>query len=177
MKGFDWNGNGYRDVSDSYFDYEIMNDKGHVSSGKPQRSNSKLNKKDEEYTHFLPPGKREKILFNKSVILLAFCIGGLVIPLSFDMGELGIAFCLIAFPLIGVEIFNTDKFVAFDKKDLVNIEKTEDSYKMVCPMCGSSQTYQVKDINLFERIIKASNVKMACLKCHYKWSFDEKDDD
>lgn len=26
--GFDWNGNGHRDVGDSYMDYEIMNDKG-----------------------------------------------------------------------------------------------------------------------------------------------------
>lgn len=25
MNGFDWNGNGYRDVGDSYIDYEIMN--------------------------------------------------------------------------------------------------------------------------------------------------------
>lgn len=26
--GFDWNGNGHRDVGDSYMDYKIMTDKG-----------------------------------------------------------------------------------------------------------------------------------------------------
>ncbi len=35
--GFDWNGNGHRDVGDSYMDYEIMNEKsgggGHGSGG------------------------------------------------------------------------------------------------------------------------------------------------
>ena len=25
MDGFDWNGNGHRDIGDSYIDYEIMN--------------------------------------------------------------------------------------------------------------------------------------------------------
>jgi len=33
MNGFDWNGNGYRDVGDSYIDYEIMNDSNGSNDG------------------------------------------------------------------------------------------------------------------------------------------------
>ena len=33
MNGFDWNGNGYRDVGDSYIDYEIMNSSGGSGGG------------------------------------------------------------------------------------------------------------------------------------------------
>ena len=28
MNGFDWNGNGHRDIGDSYIDYEISNNSG-----------------------------------------------------------------------------------------------------------------------------------------------------
>lgn len=28
MNGFDWNGNGYRDMGDSYIDYELSNGSG-----------------------------------------------------------------------------------------------------------------------------------------------------
>ena len=33
MNGFDWNGNGYHDVGDSYMDYQIMNEHSSGGSG------------------------------------------------------------------------------------------------------------------------------------------------
>ena len=33
MNGFDWNGNGYRDIGDSYIDYEITNSSGGSGGG------------------------------------------------------------------------------------------------------------------------------------------------
>ena len=85
--GFDWNGNGKHDTFDNYMDIK--------AAGESKTATGSQKKSSGDIVIYDSTKDSDGVAIFKALLVCAFCLGGIFLPVSADAGPLGMAMCML----------------------------------------------------------------------------------
>ena len=104
--GFDWNGNGTKDSFDHYMDMKAA---GSGGGGRSQGEASARKKSSGGIVIYDSSKDSDGVALVKALTVCCLCLGGMVLAVMSNTGDLGTALCLLGGPALSIIILKSHK--------------------------------------------------------------------